>query len=57
MALEMPSMVFSACSNTLQGMTKKEGREVRILGEAGVVPSGVVRLLELQEQGYAYVKP
>jgi len=57
MALEMPNMVFSACNNTIQAMTKKEGQEIKILGEAGIVPSGVVRLIELQEQGYAYVRP
>lgn len=57
MGLEMSNMTFSACGNTIKGMTKKEGHEIELLSEAGVVPSGVVRLMELQEQGYAYVKP
>lgn len=57
MSLEMPNITFSACNNTIKGMTKKEGHEIKLLSEAGVVPSGVVRLMELQEQGYAYVRP
>jgi uncharacterized protein len=48
---------FSACNNTKQGMEKAEGRAVSIVPEATVVPSGVVRLMELQEQGWSYVRP
>src|SRR5947208_1125978 len=38
---------YSACGNTKQGMEKTEGKEVPILSEATLVPSGVVRLMEL----------
>jgi intracellular sulfur oxidation DsrE/DsrF family protein len=48
---------FSACNNTKQGMEKKEGHAISILPEATIVPSGVVRLMELQEQGWSYVRP
>jgi intracellular sulfur oxidation DsrE/DsrF family protein len=48
---------FSACNNTKQGMEKAEGRTIALLPEATVVPSGVVRLMELQEQGFSYVRP
>ena len=48
---------FSACNNTKQGMEKKEGHPITILPEATIVPSGVVRLMELQEQGWSYVRP
>lgn len=57
MALEMPTLTFSACGNTHDAMKKKAGGDVPLLSEANVVPSGVVRLIELQEQGYAYVRP
>jgi intracellular sulfur oxidation DsrE/DsrF family protein len=30
---------------------------VPIIAEATIVPAGVVRLVELQEQGYSYIKP
>jgi intracellular sulfur oxidation DsrE/DsrF family protein len=38
-------------------MSKQEGKEIPILSEARVVPSGVVRLIELQEKGYSYIRP
>ena len=48
---------FSACNNTKQGMEKAEGKEIPIVPEATLVPSGVVRLMELQEKGWSYVRP
>src|ERR1043165_5611277 len=48
---------FSACNNTKQGMEKTEGKEVPIVSEAALVPSGVVRLMELQEKGWSYIRP
>jgi len=57
MALEHENLEFAACGNTLKGMTKKEGKEPKLVSEANVVPSGVVRLMELQEDGWAYVRP
>jgi intracellular sulfur oxidation DsrE/DsrF family protein len=56
--MAFPSRVkFSACGNTKQGMEKKEGHPITIVPEASIVPSGVVRLSELQEQGWTYIKP
>jgi intracellular sulfur oxidation DsrE/DsrF family protein len=52
-----PSVVYSACHNTMMGMEKTEGHPIVIVPEARVVPAGVVRLVELQEQGYVYIKP
>ena len=57
MSLELENLSFAACGNTLKGMEAKAGHEVPLMSEAVVVPSGVVRLIELQEQGYAYVRP
>jgi uncharacterized protein len=48
---------FSACNVTKQGMEKTEGHAISILPETIIVPSGVVRLMELQEQGWSYVRP
>jgi intracellular sulfur oxidation DsrE/DsrF family protein len=48
---------FSACNNTKEGMEKKEGHPISVLSEAVIVPSGVVRLMELQENGWSYVRP
>jgi intracellular sulfur oxidation DsrE/DsrF family protein len=53
-----PSKIqFSACNNTKEGMEKKEGRPISVLSEAVVVPSGVVRVMELQEAGWSYIRP
>ncbi|MEX0405351.1 hypothetical protein ABGN05_06765 [Aquibium sp. LZ166] len=57
MAKESPDVEFSACGNTLAAMTKKAGKDIPLLSEAHIVPSGVVRLMELQEQGWSYVRP
>lgn len=51
------TLVFSACNNTKQGMEKREGHTVAIIPQATLVPAGVVRIMELEEQGYSYVKP
>ena len=56
--LAFPGKVqFSACNNTKQGMEKTEGKEISVVSDATIVPSGVVRLMELQEQGWSYVRP
>ena len=54
---EMGKVQFSACNNTKQNMEKTEGHAISIVPEATVVPAGVVRLMELQEQGWSYVRP
>lgn len=55
MSLELDNLSFAACGNTLRNMSKKG--DVPLIEEANVVPSGVVRLIQLQEQGWAYVRP
>jgi intracellular sulfur oxidation DsrE/DsrF family protein len=54
---KVPQLAFGACNNTKRAMERTEGKPVPIIPEATIVPSGVVRLAELQEQGYSYVKP
>lgn len=57
MSLGSDNLTFAACGNTHAAMSKKAGKEIELLDEATMVPSGVVRLIELQEAGYAYVRP
>jgi hypothetical protein len=53
-----PSVIkFSACGNTKEGMEKREGKAISIISQAKLVPSGAVRLMELQEDGWSYLKP
>ena len=57
MSLEMDNISFAACGNTHEKMSQKAGKEIPLMSEAKMVKSGVVRLIELQENGYAYVRP
>lgn len=56
-SLAHPNVTFAACANTQGNMAKAENKEIKIMSEATIVPSGVVHLIELQRQGYAYIKP
>jgi intracellular sulfur oxidation DsrE/DsrF family protein len=38
-------------------MEKREGHPITIIPQATIVAAGVVRIMELEEQGYSYVKP
>ena len=58
MVLENSNLSFAACANTRANQTKAEGGvEVPLVSEARIVPSGVTTLIELQEQGYVYLRP
>ena len=57
MSLDIDQLAFKACGNTHKNMSKKAGKAVKLLDAAEITPSGVIRLIELQEQGYAYIRP
>lgn len=57
MALSAPEVSFKACGNTQENMRKAENKDIPIVPQAQVVKSGVVRVMELQERGWTYVKP
>lgn len=48
---------FSACSNTIRNMGKKIGNDPALLPQSVPVSAGVVRIIELQNQGYMLIKP
>ncbi len=56
-AEKMPSISFKACGNTRENMTRVEEKEIPLVPQAMVVKSGVVRVMELQEQGWSYLRP
>ncbi|WP_321528982.1 DsrE family protein [Sedimenticola selenatireducens] len=56
-SLAMQDIQFSACGNTMKGIEKKTGKMPALLEGVTVVEAGVLRLMELQERGYAYVRP
>jgi intracellular sulfur oxidation DsrE/DsrF family protein len=48
---------FSACKNTIAGMTKKLGHAPELNSNAVPVSAGVVRIIELENQGFKLIKP
>lgn len=57
MSETMPELTFSACGNTRENMTKAEAKDIPLISQAKVTKSGVVRLMELQEKGWSYLRP
>jgi uncharacterized protein len=57
MALSTPEVSFKACGNTQENMRKAEKKDIPIIPQAQVVESGVVHIMELEEQAWTYVKP
>ena len=53
----IPDLQFSACQNTINGMTKKEGKAPQLVESAVVVPGGVGRLMKLDDSGYFVIRP
>lgn len=53
----IPEVIFSACGVTMKGMEKAEGHPISLVPQARIVPAGVVRLTQLHEQGWTYIKP
>ena len=51
------NVAFTACGNTQDAMKKAEGKDIPLVSQAKVVPAGVVRLMELQEKGWSYIRP
>jgi intracellular sulfur oxidation DsrE/DsrF family protein len=48
---------FAACGNTIRNMSKILGEEPVLNKSATIVPGGVVRILDLEKQGYKLIKP
>jgi intracellular sulfur oxidation DsrE/DsrF family protein len=55
--LAYDNVVYTACGNTIVNMEKAEGKEIKLVSDVTVAEAGVVRLIELQEQGWTYVRP
>lgn len=51
------AVTFSGCGNTLNTQSKQEGKELTLLPETHLVPTGIGRIVHLQEQGWTYIRP
>ena len=57
MSESIPDLTFSACNNTIKGITKKEGKAPPISEYARVVQGGVGRLMVIDDSGFFIVRP
>lgn len=48
---------FSACENTMAAIERKTGEKLELAKGVDIVSSGIARIVELQKQGYTYVRP
>lgn len=51
------NITFSGCGNTLAAQSKQENKQISLVREARIVPAGIARIVELEEQGWTYVRP
>ncbi len=56
-SLAVQGINFNACGNTMAKVERKTGHKPALVDGVKVVPAGVGRIMELEEQGYAYVRP
>lgn len=56
-SLALSGVRFSACENTMVAVTKQLGYAPTLSPEARSVPAGVIRIVELNDSGYAVVRP
>lgn len=56
-AIDYRGVEFDACHNTMENMAKTLGHLPKLVPEAVIVPSGLVRITQLEHAGFNYVKP
>ncbi|MBD3609187.1 MAG: DsrE family protein [Gammaproteobacteria bacterium] len=56
-SLAIQGITFSACGNTMKKVEKKKGKKPVLLSGVKVVPAGVIRIMQLQNEGYTYIRP
>lgn len=53
----MKNITFAGCGNTLANQSKQENKNITLVPEAKLVATGIGRIVELEEQGWTYVRP
>jgi intracellular sulfur oxidation DsrE/DsrF family protein len=51
-----PNIRFVVCEATKLGMQRSEGRSITLIDNVDLVPSGPGRIIELQEDGWSYIR-
>jgi len=55
--LKEPYVRFSACGNTMNTIEKATGKRPVLIDGVVEVEGGILRLIDLQEEGYVYLTP
>lgn len=56
-ATQTRNITFAGCGNTLANQSKQENKSISLVPEARIVATGIGRVVELEEQGWSYVRP
>jgi intracellular sulfur oxidation DsrE/DsrF family protein len=56
-SLAIQDVKFSACMNTMNNIKAKKGHLPKLTEGVDTTQAGVARIIELQEKGYAYIRP
>jgi uncharacterized protein len=56
-AASTKNITFTGCGNTLANQSKQENKDISLIPEARIVPAGIARIVELEEEGWTYVRP
>ncbi len=56
-SLSVSGAEFDACHNTMLGFKRKTGHLPKLVSSAVVVPGGIVRIMQLEQNGYDFIKP
>lgn len=54
---QMGGFRFSACGNTMEKAAKTEHKTIPLVSAAQVVPTGAGRIVQLEEEGWTYLRP
>ena len=57
MSETMPHVAFFCMREYSRKYDKSRGKDIALISQANVVKAGVVRLMELQERGWSYLRP
>lgn len=56
-SLAMSDVTMTACKNTMEKIERKTGKLPVLSDGVTTVQAGVARIIELQEEGYVYIRP
>ncbi|MHB1565486.1 MAG: DsrE family protein [Acidiferrobacter sp.] len=50
-----PNLIFAACQDTIDRLTRRTGVTIHLLPQAIIVPSAVAEIVHLQRRGWTYI--